>query len=153
MKSLFTLSILFLATVLHVFAQNSKKESDEILGIWLTGTKKGKVEIYKCGNKYCGKLVWLKEPTYEDGSPKRDKKNPDEKLQGRLLMGMNILTGFEYDEDLEWEDGEIYDPESGKTYSCLMYIDEDDKGKLCVRGYIGFSLIGRTEFWVRSSLD
>ena len=68
-------------------------------------------------------------------------------------MGMNLLEGFEYDEDFEWEDGEIYDPENGKLYSCEISMDEEDETKLNVRGYIGISLIGRTDVWVRAKLD
>lgn len=134
-------------------AQSVSSESQLILGFWLTGSKKAKVEVYRCGEKYCGKIIWLKEPVYEDGTPKRDKKNPEEKLRNRLINGMNILTDFEYDGDLEWEDGEIYDPENGKTYSCEIYMDEGDKNTLNVRGYIGISLIGRTDIWNRVKTD
>ena len=130
----------------------SDKEADQILGLWLTGSKKGKVKIYKCGDKYCGKIVWLREPYREDGSEKLDRENPDEELQKRKIIGTNILSGFVYDEDLEWEDGEIYDPDNGKTYSCVInYIPE--KNLLEVRGYIGFSLLGRTEEWLKTTLD
>ena len=125
------------------------KESDMILGTWLTGSEKAIVEIYKCGSEYCGKIVWLRDPHYEDGTKKVDKNNPEEKLRKRSIMGMNILEGFVYDEDLEWDDGEIYDPDNGKTYSCVMNLRPKDK-ILEVRGYIGFSLIGRTEEWTRS---
>ena len=127
-------------------------EADEILGVWLTGSKKGKVEIYKCGNKYCGKIVWLKDPFYEDGSPKRDKNNPDSKMHQREIIGTVILSGFVYDEEYEWEDGDIYDPDNGKTYSCLMSLQKDKK-TLEVRGYVGFSWIGRTEYWTKSTLE
>ena len=134
-----------------VYAQ-SDKEADQILGIWLTGSKKAKVNIVKCKDHYCGVIVWLRDPYYEDGSVKRDKKNEDESLRGREVMGINILEGFVYDGDLEWEDGEIYDPDNGKTYSCVMNLIPE-KNILEVRGYIGISLIGRTEEWIRSSLD
>lgn len=153
MKHIIPLIILSLALVVKVNGQNGKSEADQILGIWLTGSKKGKVEIYKKGDKYYGKLVWLKEPTYDDGSPKIDKKNENEKLRSRPVMGLHILNNFVYDEDFEWEDGEIYDPENGKTYSCEISMDEDDRNILNVRGYIGFSLLGRTDIWVRSGLD
>ena len=154
MKKNLLLSIsILLALTAGLYAQPKAPEADEILGIWLTGSKKGKVEIYKCGDRYCGKLVWLKEPTYEDGTQKIDKKNPDPALQKRPVKGLNILTDFEYDEDLEWEDGEIYDPENGKTYSCEIWMDEEDRNILNVRGYIGISLIGRTDVWERSSLE
>lgn len=135
-----------------VIVAQPENEADQILGIWLTGSKKAKVEIVKCQNLYCGKIVWLREPYYDDGSVKLDKKNEDESMRTREVMGINILEGFSYDEDLEWEDGEIYDPDNGKTYSCVMNLIPE-KNILEVRGYIGISLIGRTEEWIRSSLD
>jgi uncharacterized protein (DUF2147 family) len=62
------------------------------------------------------------------------------------VLGLVILTGFKFDTD-EWSDGDIYDPEKGKTYSCTLSLK--DSGTLKVRGYIGISLIGRTEIWTR----
>jgi len=127
------------------------QEADAVLGIWLTQDKDSKVEIYKKNNKYHGKIVWLKEPN-KNGKPKVDDKNPDEKKNGRAIMGLVLMTNFEYDEDFVWEDGEIYDPKNGKTYSCKMTLSKD-KNTLDVRGFIGISLIGRTAVWTRSKLD
>ena len=119
--------------------------ADAILGTWLTASGKAKVQIYKDGTRYSGKIVWLKTPTYEDGTPKVDKNNPDKVKQSVPMMGLNLLKGFEFDDD-EWEDGTIYDPENGKTYSCtIKYRD----GKLDLRGYIGISMIGRTQTWFK----
>ena len=88
----------------------------------------------------------MREPN-ENGKPKVDKNNPDDDLKSRPLVGMELLSDFEFDDD-EWEDGEIYDPESGKTYSCEMTLDGNT---LNVRGYIGVSWVGRTTEWTRSS--
>lgn len=134
-------------------AQKQLREEDRILGVWLTGSGKARVEIYKCGSDYCGRIVWLRDPVYEDGSAKIDKKNEDPKLQSRPVMGLNLLNGFEYDDDLEWDDGEIYDPENGKTYDCVIYMEEDKPDLLEVRGYIGISLIGRSDLWRRFQAD
>jgi len=141
--------ILFLFPAGDVYGQSEK--ADDILGIWLTGSKKGKVEIYKCGDRYCGKIIWLKDPFYENGTEKRDKNNPDESKRKNRIIGSNILIGFEYDGDKEWDDGQIYDPDEGKTYSCVIKM-QDNNEVLDVRGYIGFSLFGRTEEWFKSSL-
>jgi uncharacterized protein (DUF2147 family) len=119
-----------------------------VIGNWLVQDKKAKVQIFKRSNKYFGKIVWLREPNDEQGKPKHDKENPEEKLRSRPLLGLEMLTDFVYDEDLVWEDGEIYDPKNGKTYSCKMTLSEDGK-TLDVRGYIGISLIGRTSVWSR----
>lgn len=63
------------------------------------------------------------------------------------ILGMQILWGLERDGDT-WEGGEILDPKNGKTYRCKMKV-VDGGAKLDVRGYIGISLIGRTQTWVR----
>ncbi|QHT70182.1 DUF2147 domain-containing protein [Rhodocytophaga rosea] len=128
-----------------IFAQ---KEADAVVGVWYNGSKESKIEIYKCDSRYCGKIIWLKEPLAENGKPKIDKNNPDEKLRTRLILGMNLMRGFTYDEDNVWVDGEIYDPKSGKTYSCKMTLT--DKNNLDVRGFVGISIIGRTDFWTRA---
>ena len=61
---------------------------------------------------------------------------------------LKVLKNFEYKGDGVWEDGKIYDPENGKTYSCKMTLRDSEH--LDVRGFIGFSLLGRTENWTRT---
>lgn len=141
MKNLF-LAIALMLVAPFVMGQTA----DDILGIWLTEGGKSKVEVFKKEGKYYAKIIWLKTPNYEDGTPKVDKHNPDESLNTRKVLGIEILQGLEWDDD-EFEDGEIYDPESGKTYSCEAEFDGMDT--LNVRGFIGFSLIGRTTVWTR----
>ncbi len=121
--------------------------ADEILGKWWNHEKDAHIEIYKCGDELCGKIIWLKNPLDDDGKPKRDKNNPEESLRSRPTLGLDILSGFEYTGDRKWEDGTIYNPRDGKTYSC--YLDLLDDKKLKVRGFIGFSLIGKTQYWER----
>jgi len=116
------------------------------LGTWTNEEGKANFEIYKCGNKLCGKIVSLKEPLL-DGKPKTDINNPDEKLQSRPLIGLEFLKGFTYDGNNKWDEGTIYDPLSGKTYSCYMKMSSKDKME--VKGYIGISLIGRSQNWTR----
>jgi uncharacterized protein (DUF2147 family) len=65
-------------------------------------------------------------------------------------MGMLLMTGFKFDGEDEWEDGDIYDPKSGNTYSC--YIRFEDENTLKVRGFIGISWIGRTTYWTKTTL-
>lgn len=141
-----SLAIFLSAIVLSLFAFKTSDAADKITGEWYTTDKKAKVKIYRAKNdKYYGKIVWLKEPNDENGKPKVDKENPDASKRNEPIVGSLILQGFEYKGDNQWEEGEIYDPESGSTYSCNIELQKD--GKLKVRGYIGFSLIGRTEYW------
>jgi uncharacterized protein (DUF2147 family) len=128
-----------------LFAQDANK----VVGVWLTQDGDSKVEIKKdASGKYNGTIIWLKEPL-KDGKPKVDDKNPDKKMHTRKIEGLRILEGFEFDSKKnEWINGTIYDPKEGKTYKCFMWFKEDPN-KLSVKGFIGFSFIGREVVWTR----
>lgn len=118
------------------------------LGIWTNTEKKATFEIYKCGDKLCGKIVTLTVPNDpKTGKPKTDSMNPDPKMRNRPRLGLVFMQGFEYDDDNKWDDGKIYDPESGKTYSCYMKMN--NANSMEVKGYIGFSMIGKSQAWTR----
>lgn len=139
-KITFILFLMFCAGV--AFAQNK----DAVVGKWLSANADAQIEIYKRADKYFGKLAWIKEPNDEHGKPKTDTKNPNASLHTRPLLGLEILKDFIF-EDGRWTDGTIYDPKTGKTYSCNLTLKEN--GQLNIRGYIGISLIGRSESWKR----
>jgi len=140
------LLLLFFLSLATTLRANDPK-ADAILGVWKNGEGTGLVQIYKKGDKYFGKIVWLKVPNNEDGSPRTDMNNPDESLRQRLLKGLENLRDFVYKGNNTWEDGKIYEPKSGNDYSCnLKLVDENT---LEVRGYIGVSLFGRTDVWKR----
>jgi uncharacterized protein (DUF2147 family) len=140
------LSLILLLFVLAISAVRAQEEPETPLGSWMNEEKEARFEIFKCGNKLCGKITWLKEPL-RNGKPKMDDLNPEDRLKSRPILGMVFMKNFEYDSDNKWDEGTIYDPKSGKTYSCYMkFIDKD---KMEVRGYIGISLIGRTQTWTR----
>lgn len=125
-------------------------KANNIEGVWLNEDKDAHVKIENKNGVFYGNVVWLKTPIDEEtGKPKLDKKNPDEQLKKRPIMGLTLLSNFKFDGDDEWEGGEIYDPKSGKTYSCYMIFTDATKNTLKVRGYIGISLIGRTTYWTR----
>lgn len=127
----------------NLFAQ---KESD-IEGTWIPSSGKANVRIYKSGDHFYGAIIFLKEPIDSvSHKPKVDKNNPDKSKCNTPLMGYLLLKNFIYDDGI-WKDGTIYDPENGKTYSCKITMK--DKNTLDVRGFIGISLIGRTDVWKR----
>ena len=123
----------------------SAQKADAILGQWANPNGQDHILIYKKGNKYFGKLDWIKFPNDEQGNPKTDKNNPDKALQSRPDLGLELLKDFTFD-GKTYEDGTIYDPKSGKTYSCKMTLVGNT---LKIRGYIGISLFGRTEVWTK----
>lgn len=125
--------------------------SDAVVGVWETGNGKARVKIDRQGDKFNGKIVWLREPLNEEGKPKVDKNNPDETLRSKPLLGYAMLKDFVFSsEEEQWDGGTIYDPESGSTYSCTMKLKDDNT--LEVRGFIGVSLFGRTDTWKRVQL-
>jgi uncharacterized protein (DUF2147 family) len=121
-----------------------------IVGTWLTADGKAHVEIYQCGEVYCGKIVWLSEPL-ENGQPKRDKENPEAALRDRPIVGLVLMSGFSYEGDGTWSGGKVYDPESGDEYQGKLTLK--DPTTLDLRGYVLLPLFGRTETWTRVPAD
>ncbi len=115
-------------------------DSSSVLGTWLVPKGDAKVTIYKCGEKFCGKISWMKSPN------DLDDKNPDPAKRTKPVLGMVMLWNFVY-KDAEWVGGQIYDPDNGKTYKCKMSMKSANK--LNVRGYVGAPIFGRTEVWTR----
>lgn len=141
----FTLLFCLMILSTAVFSQ-----ADKVVGMWLTQDGDSHVKIYKSADgKYFGQIKWLKNPT-ENGKPKLDKKNPNDKLKTRPILELTLLSGFVYNaKKQQWVDGTIYDPKSGKTYNCYMWFEGADGNTLHVKGYIGLSFIGREVAWKR----
>lgn len=136
-------AIVLIMSSATAFAQTNNSKADAILGVWINAKKDAKFEIYKNGSKYFGKIIW------GTGGDVTDTKNPDPKLRSRELIGLSILTDFSFDGSDTWDNGTIYDPKDGKTYSCKLSLK--NKNELNVRGYVGVSLFGRTEVWTRTN--
>ena len=139
------LSLCLLVAALFCFKAQAQN-ADAILGSWANPNGQDHILIYKRGNKFFGKLDWIKVPNDESGKPKTDKENPDPALRTRADLGLELLKDFTYDGDNVYEAGTIYDPKSGKTYSCKMTVEGT---QLKIRGYVGITLFGRTEVWTR----
>ena len=122
-------------------------QSNDILGVWLEEKKESKIEVYKKDNSFFGKIIWLKEPLDEDGKIKLDKKNPNNSMRENPINGLVIMKDLKYKKKGEWSDGKIYDARSGKTYSLEVYMT--NQNKLDLRGYLGFTLFGKTTTWTR----
>lgn len=147
MKKLLSLVLGYVMTGIIVFAQESA-EADRLIGVWEPSHGKARVKIEKIGDKYYGKIVWLREPIDPvTNQPKVDKNNPDESMRQVPLKGYRILKDFYYSGKDEWTDGTIYDPENGNTYSCVIKMR--DENTLDIRGFIGVKALGRTDIWTR----
>ena len=142
------LSLVMVASAFAVSAVSG----DDVRGTYWNAEKTAKIRIYSAKNgKYYGKIEHLVEPNDENGKPKKDPENPNSDLRDRERLGMIIMKSFEWnEEEKEWQDGTIYDPNNGKTYDGYMYFDGDNTKTLKLRGYVmGMTWLGRTSAWER----
>jgi len=135
-----TLIFTFFVLANNTFAQL------QIVGNWLSEDKEGITTIFENNGKYFGKITWLKKPNDSKGIPFTDSENPDKSKRNQPLIGLLILKDFQYSNN-EWKGGTIYDPESGKTYTCTMWLQESNTLK--VRGYWG--LFYQTQTWTKTN--
>nr|WP_294932797.1 DUF2147 domain-containing protein [uncultured Flavobacterium sp.] len=121
--------------------------SQSVIGKWKTiddetGEAKSIVEIYEKSGKIYGKVVDILRADH--------KKDVCSKCEGteknKPIIGMIIISGLKKD-GTEYSGGTILDPTSGKKYKCYITLDSADKLKL--RGYVGISIMGRTQYWTR----
>ena len=153
-------------TILALFS-GCLAAAPSITGYWLKETddplKSAVIEIYPDGDGFDGRVVRLKHPRFVEGETsvtgevvpaervgtiKTDVLNPVEVLRDRPIEGMKIIDGFQRDDDRRWKGATIYNPEDGKTYACKAELSRDGQ-TLEVRGFIGFSLLGRSQTWQR----
>ncbi len=113
-----------------------KTSTAPLLGVWVPKEKDSHIQVYEEGGQFFGKVIWIQ----EKDAGKLDEKNPDDKLKS--------LKSFKEDEPgKKWNDGTVYDPHNGKTYSAKITYKENDTLEL--RGFVGIPLFGRTETWTR----
>lgn len=122
-------------------------QSQSVTGKWKTiddetGKAKSIVEIYEKSGKIYGKVIDI----LEEENKKKVCKECSGDDKNKPILGMVIIKGLSKD-GLEYTDGKILDPKNGKLYKCFITLESKDKLK--VRGYIGISLIGRTQYWYR----
>ncbi|BDB53148.1 DUF2147 domain-containing protein [Flavobacterium ammonificans] len=139
MKQFITLLICVLATV--------SMHSQSVIGKWKTiddetGEAKSIVEVYSKSGKIYAKVVEILDLEHKNSVCKKcsgEDKN-------KSILGLTIIKGLSKDGS-EYNSGEILDPKNGKLYKCALSLESKDKLK--IRGYIGFSLLGRTQYWHR----
>lgn len=136
-------------TILALVMVSCYGYSQSCVGRWVTiddntGKKKSIVKLYKKDGKLYGKVIKLFPREGRGPNPKCTKCTDDRKDQP--LVGLEVIRDMVWAGD-QWEDGTITDPENGKEYSCKLWVDEDNKDRLHVKGYIG--IFGRTQTWVR----
>ena len=133
------------AGLLTMISLSHADDMPNIDGTWLSGDGDGWIDVTVTPAGLSGVIEGS--ANADEGRPDTDEKNPDPALRNRPLIGLQLFQGFDYAGNGRWTGGTIYDPNSGKTYRCIVtYVDHNT---LKVRGYIGVSLLGRTETWTR----
>ena len=131
----------FGATAVHA------TDSASPIGFWKG--QDGTFEMFESEGKLSARIVALNEPKTAQGNEKTDIYNPDPKKRSHPIIGLVFISGFTKKSDTRWENGTVYDPKSGRTYSCFMELQGPDKIK--VRGFIGIALMGRNYIWTRAN--
>jgi uncharacterized protein (DUF2147 family) len=137
-------SILFIC-IIFAFA---KANSQDIKGTWKTiddETSKAKsiVDIYEKNGKIYGKIVKVLVADAPK-NPLCTKCSGD--LKDTPMIGLEIIKDLEKDGNV-YKDGTILDPENGKSYTCKIWINEENDNQLMVRGFVTFFY--RTQTWQR----
>ncbi|VVD67828.1 DUF2147 domain-containing protein [Pandoraea anhela] len=119
------------------------------VGVWKTiddstGKPKALVTISEKDGEYVGVIT---KGLGQNDDPERVCDKCTDARKGQKMLGMQIIRGIKKDGD-EYSGGYILDPENGKDYKCKLTVIDGGK-KLDVRGFIGISLIGRTQTWIR----
>jgi len=141
---------LLLAASISVLAGAALADEPSAVGFWVTPEGGSVVQIMPCDSGLCGAVVGLR-LTRKPGDSPVDLKNPDKAKRDQPLCGLVMAGSLKpvKGSATKWEDGWVYDPDSGSTYKAEMKLDGPDK--LDLRGYLGISLFGRTMSWTRET--
>lgn len=144
------IKLCFLSIVMITIGQKSlsQNDSDQIVGRWMSIENNLEVEIFKAGDFYNAKVVWIDDSDDKSRpmNTRCDSRNPDESLRKRKIIGLVVMNGLIYSkENDDWEQGKIYDPHSGKNWNATASFTNN--GLLKVRGYWSFQLLGKDLFF------
>jgi len=137
------------ATVIFLAASGAAAQSPTAVGLWQTvnesGQREALVRITEVDGELRGHVVAVFSPPAPSANP-RCEECPGE-LKDKPVVGLQILSGLRWDGE-RYSGGRILDPDNGTIYRCTLRLVDQNR-KLEVRGFIGISLFGRTQTWLR----
>lgn len=136
---LFIISLSLLCST-SAFSQTINK----VIGKWKTDDNRAIIEIFAHNGQFFGKIVWLQIETDKKGYPRKDIANPDITKRSADVLGLTIMNNFVIQNNT-FINGTIYDPDSGSSYDCKLWLDNDNNLK--VRDYCG--IFYKTFTWSR----
>jgi hypothetical protein len=114
----------------------------------------GIIEVYKTGDEYCGKILWLKEKE-KDGTPLKDRNNPVDSLRNSDIEGMTVMNGFKYQGNATWSGGTFYAAKKGRTVEPDFVMPDEEHLNIVISLFI-FSMtveltrVDTSEFFTRN---
>lgn len=122
------------------------RTTDPVHGYWLTQNHKAIVEMAPCGTATCGRMVWV-----DSGRSSADRDQAGHAGYARPLCGIELIGGLKRAGVGDWQDGWVYNPKNGETYGAEVHALSPYLLK--VRGYLGTTLLGKSQVWTRVSGD
>ncbi|MFV0369561.1 MAG: DUF2147 domain-containing protein [Hyphomicrobiaceae bacterium] len=117
------------------------------VGVWFDDTRQGAVEIFQCGSNLCGRIVWLKDPLDENGTPLTDGYNPKPSNRERPICGLQVLGGLARQPDGSLDGGWVYDPKVGQSYDAAIELAGRN---LTLIGYKGIRMFSKSFTWTKA---
>ncbi|MBL8566102.1 MAG: DUF2147 domain-containing protein [Hyphomicrobiaceae bacterium] len=142
------LAAVALAGSAALIAGSATAQGPNELGRWYDDTGQGVVELYQCGSKLCGRIVWLRDPLGKDGKPLFDGYNPNPSMRSRTICGLQVLGDLARQSDGSLDGGWVYDPKVGKSYDAAMELE--NRNRLTLTGYKGVRFLGKSFTWTRA---
>ncbi|HAF29539.1 MAG TPA: hypothetical protein DCG75_10870 [Bacteroidales bacterium] len=137
----------YLILLLVVFASTATRaqnHADKIIGVWLNEEKTTKIEIFKNGSSYSGKVIWLAQLNDVNGNPRLDKNNPDPDKRNQKILGLTIITGLKYSKN-KWSGGSIYGPNRGQYANCSLILKSSGELQITVTK----GVFSETKIWTK----
>jgi uncharacterized protein (DUF2147 family) len=119
-----------------------------LVGTWIDHTGRGAVEFTRCGPALCGRIVWMKDPADAAGKPLTDGNNPEPGKRRNPICGLQVIGDAKPQADGSFDQGWVYDPEDGKSYS--VEVRQVSPNIATVRGYLGLKMLGEQFTWKRA---
>ena len=137
----------FLFALVAITGFNDARPSHDVVGVWESEEKNLQIEMFEDNGQFAGRMIYFKCSSEQVMRTSTDSENPDKTLTNRKLLGMKLVTRLDYKGNNVWDDGKIYDPNSGRTFEARIQMTGPDTA--IVRGYWKFRWIGRSMVFYR----
>jgi uncharacterized protein (DUF2147 family) len=150
-KTFETIKLVCLPPLLLLFISATAFETldpaKRLVGVWESEEKNLQIEMFEDDGQFAGRMIYFKCSSEDVMRTTKDVENPNKHLTDRKLLGLKLVTQLSYQGDNLWDDGKIYDPNSGNTFDARIQLI--DQNKAIVRGYWKHRWFGRSMVFYR----